>query len=364
MAFFSWIRDNVLGKGKEAKEHLESHSRIGQQVYVVYAELKHCGNPRALAYAQAARSFQTMADALLGQGFANSAEDVELASITKQLADEWYGKIPELLVAARQEAAFSNSSAYVLPVMINRSMAGSPRRCPDEHLAGLRRAASGMERLVADDAELARLDGRTYKSTILYYEAARTHKEAGDMLAGSLGSRGMPDETIEDAAAHYWKSLFNYVLVAQGLKYPEMINGLWRCKLDSDDVWKVTAKEKIIKLKMQIKFVDTAKELKQFWNGRPIQQEEREYECTVEELLQNERITKSGYWYKIPYPYTYRVNRGPVIVFGHNLPQGHEFVYEYGEKGALGTLITRGGDKGVVVHALRPESAFSMPKRP
>ncbi|TMV50136.1 hypothetical protein FE783_11265 [Paenibacillus mesophilus] len=345
MGLLEWIRKTFTGDKNCPDEHLESYSKIGHQVFVVHAELDNCGNPLALAYLQAARSFQTMADALLGEGFPKSEGGAgPVPPITHELADEWYGKIPELLVAARQEAAFAHTVTYPLPVVLVSPGIGTGS-VPDSHLAGLRRAASEMEKLVAHDVELARLDGDLYRAAILQYEAARTHKESGDALTGSLPGKKIAEETIQNAAAHYWKALPHYMLVAQGLKAPHLLIqnpllSLRKSKLDSKEVWRATASTKIEDFKENGCWEREIENLRAFWKDRPITQEEREYECTVEQLLSRGQISANGQWYKIPHPISYKVEQGPVTLFNKEIPIGHEFVYEYGKTGELSQFIT------------------------
>lgn len=345
VGLLGWIREKLAEYKNGPEEHLESCSRISHQVFAVSAELEYCGKPLALAYLQAAKCFRTLADALLGEGFPDSAGGSRGGpAIMHELADEWYGKIPELLVAARQEAAFSYSAAYPLPVLLwtPESEAAS---IPESYLAGLRRAASAMDELVANEAELARLDADLFRTTILLYEAARTHKELGDALTGSLIEREISEETIKDAAAHYWKALPNYMLVAQGLKAPQILNqysliSFQKCKLDSKEVWRVTAPAVIEHFKENGSWESEIEKLRAFWEDRPIKQEEREYECAVEQLLSSGQIAVNGRWYKIPYPYTYRVEHGPVTLFNKDIPVGHKFVYDYGKKGEFNDFIT------------------------
>lgn len=345
MGLLKWIREKFTGDDHCPDEHLESYRKIGHQVFVVHAELEDCGNPLALAYLQAARSFQTLADALLGEGFTKSEGGAgTVPPITHEQADEWYGRIPELLVAARQEAAFAHTVAYPLPVVLVSPEIGEAS-IPDSHLRGLRRAAAEMEKLVAHDLEPARLDGDLYRAAILLYEAARTHKESGDVLTGSLAGRKISEETIRDAIAHYWKALTNYMLVAQGLKAPLLINqypllSLRRCKLDSKEVWRATDSAAIEHWKENGSWERESEKLRAFWEDRPIKQEEREYECIVEQLLTRGQIAVSGYWFKVPYPSTYNVENGPITLFNQLIPDGHEFVYEYGKKGEFNEFVT------------------------
>ncbi|WP_217595157.1 hypothetical protein [Cohnella sp. GbtcB17] len=356
MGLFSWIRESMTGEKVCPIEHLESYRRLGEQVYDLHVEMADCDRGRALAYMQAARSLQTMADALLGDalsGFGGQAKPVPV--ITHDQADVWYGKIPDLMIAARQEAAFERAARIELPIRLGPQLEG-PSPCPVAHLTGLRRAAERMDEMTKAAVDAARSQGDRFKSVILSYEAARTRKQAGDAIVGSISSgRRVSEETHEDAEKQYWLALSDYLLVAQGLKAPEVIQldllpasgdrsaRLRRlCKLDSDDIWKVTSSTAKREIQRAGEWRQAVEDLQEHWSACLITEVEREYEITVEELLERNLIEENGYWYCCPFPSVYRVRNSTasVQVLGRTIPRGHVFVLEYGDDGAPSNFIT------------------------
>jgi hypothetical protein len=99
MGLFDFIKEAFTGEKYCPLEHLESYRRLGEQVNALHVELVDCENPRALAFLQAARSLQNMADALLGDAFDGiDGEPKPVPVITHEQADDWYGLIPDLIV--------------------------------------------------------------------------------------------------------------------------------------------------------------------------------------------------------------------------------------------------------------------------
>lgn len=349
MGIFDWIRESITGQKVCPPEHLESYKRLGEQVYGLHVELARCDMPRARAFLQAARSMQTMADALLGDAFLSVSKAVPV--ITHNQADIWYGKIPDLMVATRQEAVFSDTAAIQLPIQLGQQEEG-PTPCPVEHLAGLRRSAEQMDEMTAQAVESIRNQGEKFKEVILLYESAKTRKQAGDAIVGKISDgRKVSAESHEDAEEQYWMALSDYLLVTQGLEAPDLIKrqnqnisnssfANYRCKLDSSDIWKVTssaAREDIIQ---SGEYAQAVEDLEEHWGSCDITPIEREYETTVEMLLKQGLIREDGYWYCCPFPSVYKVSRKSVDVLGRIIPQGHVFVYEYGDDGAPGRFIT------------------------
>lgn len=356
MGLFSWIRESMTGERVCPIEHLESYKRLGEQVYDLHVELADCERPRALAYMQAARSLQTMADALLGDTFSGFGDKVKpVPIITHEQADVWYGKIPDLMIAARQEAAFEHSARIELPIRLGQQLEG-PSPCPVAHLTGLRRAAEQMDEMTRDAVDAVRIQGEAFKSVILLYESARTRKQAGDAIVGSLSNgRRVSEETHEDAEKQYWLALSDYLLIAQGLKAPGLIphdssfvpgfkggSDRRRCKLDSDDIWRVTSKDAKRDILRSGEWEQAVEDLEEHWSASLITEVEREYEITVEELLGKNLIEEDGYWYCCPFPSVYRVRSTTesVHVLGRTIPRGHVFVLEYGDDGAASRFIT------------------------
>lgn len=346
MGLLDRIRAAISGQKICPLEHLESYKRLGEQVYGLHVELAASPSMKAQAYVQAARSLQIMADAMLGDAFSSmTGEPKPVPVITHDQADEWYGRIPDLMVAARQEAAFTGAAKYPCPVTLGRQMEG-PNPCPVEHLAGLRRAAQDMEEFVSATVSMAR-DNKEFMPAILIYEEARTRKQAGDSIVGVItNGRRVSAESHEDAEKQYWMALSQYILVAQGLKEPSILQSLHgtnrkRCKLDKDDIWKVTSPQAIQDIRRSGEWEEAEHDLLEHWELHQISEEEREYEITVEELLQNGRIQSDSYWYCCPFPAVYKVIGQAVTVLGHRIPNGHVFVYEYGDDGAPGRFITQ-----------------------
>ncbi|RUS46995.1 hypothetical protein [Cohnella sp. AR92] len=352
MGLFSWIRESVTGERICPIEQLESYRRLGEQVYDLHVELAACDKPRALAFMQAARSFQIMADALLAEAFYSYGnENKSVPIVTHEQADIWYGKIPEMMIAARQEVAFERSSAIELPIRLGSIVEG-PKPCPVAHLAGLRRAAQQMEEITSGAIEAIKDQKDTYKAVILLYESARTRKQAGDAIVGSLtNGRRVSEESHEDAEKQYWLALTDYLLISQGLRAPDLLNvqpgsstftATRTCKLDSNDIWKVTSRDAKREIRNAGEWEQAVEDLQEHWATCLVTNVEREYETTVEMLLEQGLIQEDGYWYCCPFPSVYRVQASTesVQILGRTIPRGHVFVYEYGDDGAQGTFIT------------------------
>lgn len=351
MGLMDWIREGITGQKVCPIEHLEAYKRLGEQVYSLHVELADSPSPRAQAFVQAARSLQTMADALIGDAL-DGDKPKPVPVITHDQADAWYGALPDIMVAARQETAFANAARIALPVTLGEQLEG-PQPCPEQHLAGLRRAAGDMEELLKLDIELARSEGETYKEAILLYEEARTRRQAADSIVGTISDgRRVSAETHEEAEAQYWIALSNFILIAQGLKEPGLLKGtigsenrsgaaFKRCKLDSRDIWKVTSELAIRDINRSGEREQAIEDLTEHWELFVETRVEREYETTVEELLAQGMIREDSYWYCCPFPSVYRVTAPYVNVLGNHVPRGHVFVFEYGDDGEPGRFITQ-----------------------
>lgn len=221
MSFLDKLRDTLIGQRVCSPEHLAGYKRIGEQVYEVEVELADSQNSKATAIFQAAKCFQVMADALIRDAFPSGGnESKPVPVVTHEQAEAWYGRIPDLLVAVRQEAVFPGSAKITLPIrMGNRIELSGP--CPVQHLAGMRRAADELESVFKERMDRIRLHGDKFKKVILFYEEARTRRQVGDAIVGSiLRGQHVPAESHEEAEEQYWTTLSSYLLVAQGLEDP------------------------------------------------------------------------------------------------------------------------------------------------
>ena len=223
-------------------EHLAAYRRLGEQVFELEVELSNTQKPVVLTMTRVTKVLQTMADALLRDAY----DDQPVPVVTHEQAEEWYGMIPELMVAARQENLVDGGSMVRLPIRLRKKIE-STHRCPVSHLAGMRRAADDVERLLAPILERARLETDKYTSALLLYEGARTRRQVGDAIVGTIShGQKVPDESHEEAEEQYWATLSAYLLTAQGLAYPDCLSGqsLGRdiaSKLDLGDVWRITS---------------------------------------------------------------------------------------------------------------------------
>ncbi|SDW78225.1 hypothetical protein [Paenibacillus sp. CF384] len=351
MGIKDWFLEAFSGQKVCPIEHLESYKRLGEQVYSLHVELADNTSPRALAFVQAARSIQKMADALLGDAFSGD-EPKAVPIVTHDQADIWYGMLPDIMVAARQEASFAQSARIELPIRLGTQIEG-PKPCPVQHIAGLRNAAAEMEEMLALEVSLARNEKERYREAILLYEEARTRKQAGDSIVGTISNgRHVSEESHEDAEEQYWMALSNYLLIAQGLKDPELLKrpsvgtrtqgmGFKRCKLDSNDIWKVTSPMAASEIKRAGEFFQAERDLIEHWECFVDSGVERDYETTVEELVSKGHISEDSYWYCCPFPSVYKVQTDAVRVLGKVIPRDHVFVFEYGDDGAPGKFITQ-----------------------
>ncbi|KUO96154.1 hypothetical protein ATW55_05490 [Ferroacidibacillus organovorans] len=348
MGFLDRIRSSISGKRFDSPEHLEGYKRMGEEVFEVVVELADCPNLKARAIIQAARSLQVMADALLQDAYSSDAhQSLPVPMMTHEQAEAWYGKIPDLLVAARQEAAFEGSAKIPLPIRLGKRIESSGL-CPVEHLAGMRRAADEMESMFKERMEHARLKSEVYKEEILLYEEARTRRGAGDATVGSiLGGRHVPRSSHEEAETQYWNTLSSYLLIAQGLEDPLLLksaspSGQYAySKLDANDVWKVTSPIAIREIRQDGEWDEAERDLEDHWRQHKITNVEREYVSNTEQLLSRGEIHEDGYWASCPFQAVYRVIKGPVHVLNHTIPTGHFFVWDYGEDGEPGRFITQ-----------------------
>ena len=344
MGLFDRIRGVFTKPEVCPPEHLEGYRRIGDEVYAAKVELANETNPRVKLLVRITEVFQTMGNALLNDVLSDRAgASADVPEITHEQAETWYGHIPDLLIAARQEAIYPGSSQVLLPVQIG-SPAESEQMCPLSHLAGLRRAASEMENLVAGDMVRVRLEKNAYRETLLLYEEARTRRSTADALVGSImGGQQVPHETHEDAREQYWHALAGYLLVVQGVEDNTMLaNLLWpKSKLDSDDVWKVTAGLAVDDLRETDEFEGIQEALEAFWSTHEITDEERRYENAIENLLEKGIIRENGYWYKLPYQPVYVVTAARVEIHRQRIARGQEFVWDYSNHGEGQGFLTR-----------------------
>lgn len=347
MAFFDRFREVLSGQRMCTLEHLASYKRLGDQVFEVEVELAETSNTRARAILRAAKSLQVMSDALLRDAFSNEKEPSKPVPVmTHEQAEAWYTRLPELLIAARQEASFRSSTKVQLPIRLGGRIE-SKGPCPVQHLAGMRRAADEMESLVKDKLAYARTDGETYRDVILLYEEARTRRQSGHAIVGSiLGGQKVSTQSHEEAEQQYWLALSAYMLISQALEDPALLDKKVqerlqnKSKLDARDLFKVTARTAIREIRQSGEYAQAQVDLAELWVKHSITDEEREYENTVDDLAGEGRIHEDGYWYCCPFQPVYKVVNGPVDVGGRSIPTGHVFVWDYGEDGNPGRFVT------------------------
>ncbi|QQE78449.1 hypothetical protein [Alicyclobacillus sp. SO9] len=335
MGLFDRIRDVFNHQESSPPEHLEGYRRIGDQVYEAKVELADEQNPTVRLLLRVAEVFQIMGNALLRDVISPSTTSARrVADITHEQAETWYGHIPDLLIAARKEVLYAESSRVELPIQIGERVE-SQDMCPLSHLIGLRRAANGLEDLVADDISRMRADKDRYRQILFLYEEARTRRSTGDALVGPvMNGERVPHETHEDAKEQYWQALANYLLIVQGIENDSLITELFspHSKLDLEDVWKVTAQLALEDIGDAEKRDQTNQELESFWDSHRITDEERRYEHTVEKLVVRGDIQENGYWYRIPFQPVYMVTASRIDIAGHKISRGHEFVWDYGKE--------------------------------
>lgn len=222
MTLFDRFRDAFKPEKNPTVERLHGYRRLADQIYEVEVELAQTNQPRALAILQAARCLQLMADALVVD---DAGLDVhELPGMSVQRAEKWYGRIPDLLVACRQEANFPNSSQIGLPIHLKDEQYKAPSAWSVEHLLGLRRAARAVANMLSHRLEHPQFQGEKYKDVIVYYQEARTRHEAGDAIAGSLATnQQVSDESRRQAETQYIWALGRYILIVQGLEEPTLL---------------------------------------------------------------------------------------------------------------------------------------------
>ena len=340
MGIMERIHAAFSGERRCPPEHLAGYRRLGEQVYEIEVELAASDKPRVRAFVMAAKVLQTMADALLQ----NAYEDLPVPIVTHEQAEEWYSMLPDLMISARKEAISERSANTPLPVRLGRKIE-SHRACPVSHLAGMRRAADEVERLLSPQLDNARLDPEKNKNALLMYEEARTRRQIGDAIVGSI-TRGehVAEESHEEAEEQYWATLSEYLLVSQGLAYPDCLTHpsvQRQCKLDQDDVWRITSDIAKREIRRSGEWWKAERDLAELWGLHRITQTEREYENTVEDLLHEHKVREDGYWACCPFQPVYKVISDPIQVIGHSVPTGHVFVWDYGEDGEPGEFITK-----------------------
>lgn len=346
MGLFDRLRSAMNGDRYCPPEHLESYRRLANEVYGIQVELEGTKNATAKAYLHAARCFQVMGEALLRDAFPTAASGgLAVPVVTHEQAEVWYQQIPDLLVAARQEAAFTGSGRVPLPVRIGERIEVG-RQCPTSHLAGMRRAADAIEMAFADDIRHARLNSDTFKQTLLLYEDARTRRQVGDAIVGSImDGRQVPMLSHEEAEDNYWQTLSNYLLIAQGLALPELLDDVHvsfqhgSSTLDKPDPWRVTSQFAIEEIRHSGEWWQAEKDLKDLWQRHVITDEEREFQATVEQLLAKGTIAEEGYWFRCPFTGVYRATGDSVRVVGRTVPIGYYFTWDYGEHGEPGQFV-------------------------
>lgn len=321
-------------------EHLAGYRRLGEQVYEVEVELAASEKPRVRAFVMASKGLQTMADALLKDAYDNQSVPI----VTHEQAEEWYGMLTDLMISARKEAVFEGSAAIQLPVRLGRKIE-SHRTCPVSHLAGMRRAADELERLLLPQLDDARRDAEKNKNALLMFEEARTRRQVGDAIVGSI-TRGehVSSESHEEAEEQYWATLSTYLLITQGLTHPDILahpSVQRTCKLDQDDVWRITSAIAKREIRDSGELWKAERDLAELWGLHRFTESERAYENTVDDLTHEHRIREDGYWACCPFQPVYKVITGPVKVAGRTVPTGHVFVWDYGEDGELGEFITK-----------------------
>ncbi|WDL98809.1 hypothetical protein [Alicyclobacillus sp. ALC3] len=340
MGLFDRLRGGITRQDAGSPEHLEGYRRIGEQVYEAKVELAEDASPRVRLLLHIAEAFQVMGDALV---LDLSGADAHVARTTQEQAETWYGRIPDLLIAARKESVYPGSGQVSLPIQIG-SHAFTQEMCPLGYLLGLRRAAGDMEDLINPEVLRLRTNKDEFRETLLLYEEARTRKSTGDALIGSImGGRNVPHETHEDARIQYWQALTNYLLMIQGIQDNALIVDLFspKSRLDDDDVWKVTARLAVDDVRASGELEQTQQTLTEFWAAHSITDEERRYQNTVERLLKEGAIQENGYWYKPPFNPVYLVVSVRVEVLGRKIPQGHELVWDYPWQGQGMRFLTR-----------------------
>lgn len=347
MGFIDWFSRTLSGQRICTSEHLAGYKRLGEQVYEVEVELAETSSVRARILLRAAKGLQVMSDALLRDAFlSDQPPSKSVPNQTHEQAEAWYGRIPDLLIAARQEASFVGSAKVDVPIQLE-VREESREGCPIEHLTGMRRAAEEMENIIKDKMMYARTKANEYKKVILLYEEARTRRQAGDAIVGSIaGRQSMSYQSHEEAEEQYSLALSAYFVIVQALEAPSLLDEFNKHKfkknnkLDSRDLFKVTSRIAVREIRHSGEYAQAQEDLAELWRKHTITDVEREYESTVESLVATGQIEEDGYWYCCPFQPVYRVTRELVEVLGHPVPKGHVFVWDYGEDGAVGHFVT------------------------
>ena len=341
MGFLERLHRALTGSEADPPEHLEGYRRVGDEVYQVKVELVSVDNSRAHLLLHTAEYFQVIANALLPmEGLSDERALRTVSEVTHALAEDWFGKIPDLLIAARQEAIAPNSSSVVLPVQMGQRphFRGT---CPLSHLAGLRRATdAAMERL-SDRINRVRAHPEEHQEILLLYEEARTRKETGDSMVGSItAGQRVPARSHEEAEEQYWKVLAHCLLIAQGLEDGSVLpsHSARRSALDNEDPWKVTSRLAISDIRNAKEESQVEQELVSLWERHRLGDAEHAYDNTVKGLLKQGKIRENGYWYRVPFQTVYQVASDQVEVNGATIPRGHEFVWDFDDEGEYGKL--------------------------
>lgn len=222
MSLFDRFKDALKGEKDPTVERIGAYRRLGEQVYQVEVELAETSNKRALAILQAAKCLQLMADALFGD--VSEPEMREVPSMTVKRVENWYSRIPDLLIASRQEANFPNSSQIALPVRLKDESYQPLDTWSTAHLVGLRRAVDAVATSLKRRMEHPQFQSETYKNVILAFQEARTRQDAGDAIVGLLiQGQSVSDPSRKEAEQQYMSTLGHYLLIAQGLEEPDVL---------------------------------------------------------------------------------------------------------------------------------------------
>ncbi|MHB1629117.1 MAG: hypothetical protein ACYCVB_12220 [Bacilli bacterium] len=343
MLIFHRDRSGLSGRTVCPPEHLEGYRRIGESVYTAEVELSGTTSPRIRSILAAARSLQTIADALLTEAFTISGgEKRPIAAVTHKQAEAWYNRIPRLLAAARKEAAFAGASGAGIPVR-SVYLLETPSACPADHLKSLAKTARELHERVKPKIDLARFESDRHRVAILRYEDGRTRHEEADAVMRALHSTAtLPAELHEKAVRSYGVALTSYLLIAQWLEDPALQTATGPAgSPPSADVWRSTSDRARRQIRQSGEWRKAEEALRAFWAGRSTAQEEREFASTVRRLLSERRIREAGYWHDPPFQSAYTVLRDPVVILGETIPQGQSFLWMYGETAEAGRLVVR-----------------------
>lgn len=351
------------------RAHLEGYRRIGAEVYNLHQEAERTApSAKAKAYLAATEAVYTIAHNLLLDAQTDEGELVPVPLLTHHQAEKMYELVPKLATAVRQELAFEGGAALPLPIRVTEPLS-SELDCPPRHLIALKRAVQGLHDMAQVRVENARdaEDKERFREAILIFEEARTMKEAGDAIVGSITGPGMKSKDVhEDGEKYYWKAVERYVLVVQGLELPEAIEGeLDRLRgtsrraspgsarraangtavaprtLYGDDPWRLTSRIARTEIRNDGETRVAERELIEFWEGRARDPQGEAYEADVAQLLSEGAIVEEAYWACCPFPSVYRVVRGPVTVLGREIPRGYMFTMEYNRDPAYNRFLAR-----------------------